>query len=404
MSILLEEDYIVELPKMYKVKQEFDKTKLDNIEEAIDNEFEKGFIKSKNIKGKKVAIAVGSRGIKNLFTIVKKTVEGIKALGGEPFIVSAMGSHGNGTESGQRTILNSYGINEKNLNVPIITTMDVVELGNTKDGLTVYFDKAAYESDLIVVINRIKLHTDFVGDLQSGLCKMLVIGLGNHVGCSSIHEEEPHLFPEIIEEATNIIINKTKLWFGLTIIENAYNDTCHIEAIPSQTIIKKEKELVKISKRNMAYLGMQDIDVLIVEEIGKDISGAGYDPNILGRSSVLKTFVLPVPRIQKMVLLDITEASSGNGIGVGLFDVITNKVFKKMDLEAMYTNAIACKCIDDVKIPLITKDEDEAIRVALKVCRDIDKNNPRIVKIKNTLELEFIEVSEVLYECINTTN
>ena len=401
MPILLEEDMQRKLPKMHTIKQKFDKSKLDNIEEAIKLEFKRSFIKEKNIEGKKVAVAVGSRGIKNLQTIVKTTIDQIKAFGGRPFIISAMGSHGRGTESGQREVLEGYGITEESLNVPIITKVDVVKLGKTKRGLDIYFDKTAYEADLVVPINRVKLHTDFSGPLQSGLCKMLVIGLGNHVGCSSVHEQDPNLFAEIIEEAASIIIDKTNVGFGLAIIENAYDETAKVQLIPSETMIEDEKELVKMAKNNMPYLRIPEADVLVVEEIGKDVSGAGFDPNILGRSPLLKTFLLPIPRIQKMVLLDVTEASHGNGIGVGFFDVITKNVFDKLDLEAMYTNAIACKCIDDVKIPLITEDENEAIRVALKTCRDIDRDNPKIIKIKNTLELEYIQVSEALMEYVD---
>lgn len=400
MPILLEEDIQRKLPQMYRIKQKFDKSKLENIEEAIRTEFKQDFIKEKSIQGKRVAVAVGSRGIKNLFIIVKTTIDEIKAFGGKPFVISAMGSHGKGTESGQREVLESYGITEESLNVPIITNTDVVELGKTKRGLKVYFDKTAYEADLIVPINRVKLHTDFSGPLQSGLCKMLVIGLGNHIGCTSIHEQDPSLFAEIIEEAASIIIGKANVGFGLAIIENAYDETAKVQLVPSECMIEIEKELVKIAKDNMPYLRIPEIDVLVVEEIGKDISGAGYDPNILGRSPLLKTYLLPVPKIQKMVLLDVTEASHGNGIGVGFFDVITKNVFEKLDLEAMYTNAIACKCIDDVKIPLITANEDEAIRVALKTCRDIDRDNPKIVKIKNTLDLEYIQVSKALIEYV----
>lgn len=396
MPVLLEEDRQRKLPQMYTVKQKFDRTKLDNIKEAIKLEFNQDFIREENIKEKKIALAVGSRGIKNLQTIIKTTIDKIKAFGGKPFIISAMGSHGKGTESGQRKVLEGYGITEESLNVPIVTKTDVVKLGKTKRGLDIYFDKIACEADLIVPINRIKLHTDFSGPLQSGLCKMLVIGLGNHIGCSSVHEQDPSLFAEIIEEAASIIINKTNVGFGLAIIENAYDETAKVRLIPSKTMIEDEKKLVKIARDNMPYLRIPEIDVLVVEEIGKDISGAGFDPNILGRSPLLKTSLLPIPRIQRMVLLDVTKASYGNGIGVGLFDIITRNVFGKLDLEAMYTNAVACKCIDDVKIPLITENEDDAIKVALKACRDICRDNPKIVKIKNTSELEYIQVSKSL--------
>ncbi len=396
MPILLKEDYEYKLPVLHKVKQTFPRNTVDNITEVVGNELRKPEITCKIKPGMRVAVAVGSRGIKNIFQIVKTVIEYLKALGANPFIVSAMGSHGGGTPEGQKEVLAGYGITEEKLMVPVITTVDVVKLGETEKGVCVYFDKTAYEADLVIPINRIKLHTDFVGPIQSGLCKMLVIGLGNHKGCSTIHEENPEDFAYAILGAAKVILEKVNVGFGLAIMENSYDETAYIEAIPSEIMIQREKELCKNAKDNMPFIRLDEADIIVVDEIGKNISGAGFDPNILGRSSVLSTYVLHIPEFQRMVLLDITEESHGNAIGVGAFDVITKKVFEKMDLESGYANAIACKCTDDVKIPLIAKDEDEAIRVALKACRDIDRENARIIRIKNTLELEYIQVSDAL--------
>lgn len=229
---------------------------------------------------------------------------------------------------------------------------------------------------------------------------MLVIGLGNQTGCSAIHEENPENFSEIIENAAKLILDKYPVIFGVGIIENAYDKTFHVEAVPSECLIKREKELVKIAKDKMPRLVIPDIDVLIVDQIGKNISGAGYDPNILGRSSVLTKYSLPIPNIRKMVLLNLTTESHGNGIGMGLFDVVTKKVFEQLDYEAMYANALACKCIEDVKIPLIAADKEEAVRVAIKCIRDVDKENLKIVEIKDTLSLDRIWVSKSVIEDI----
>ncbi len=396
MPILLEKDMNIELPKMYDVKQLFQSTELKDINKCMDDESNKTNIKNSIKPGQKVAIAVGSRGIRNLQQIVKNVVNIVKKMGAEPFIVSAMGSHGSGTEEGQREVLEYYGITEKELKVPVITKVEVVKVGETKSGFDVYFDKVAYEADAVIPINRIKLHTDFVDDIQSGICKMLVIGLGNHIGCSQIHEEDFEKFGSIIKESAKIIINKVNIAFGVGIIENAYDQTAMVEFVESNRIIEREIELLKIAKKNMPRLMIPDIDILIVEEIGKNISGAGYDPNILGKSYVLKEFSAVVPNIDKMILLDITEESHGNGIGMGIFDIITKKAFDKLNLEAMYANAIAPKILEDCKIPLIAQNEDEAIKVAIKVLRGVDKQNLKIVKIKNTLELERISVSEAL--------
>ena len=400
MPLLLPDDYAYPLPKLRRVQQVFDHTSLDDVEGTLLKEWSRPEIREKIKPGARVAVAVGSRGIKNLQLIVKTTIDQLKELGAEPFIVSAMGSHGNGTEEGQKEVLTGYGITEEYMGVPVNTTVDVVELGVTPQGKTVYFDRAASEADAIIPINRIKLHTDFVGELQSGICKMLVIGLGNQIGCSSIHEEDPEFFAQIIEDAATIIMEKTPVVCGVAAIENAYDETFHIEILPRENLIAREKELVKIAKTKMPVLIPPKIDVLLVGAIGKEISGAGFDPNILGRSSCLKEYMLPIPDINQMVLLGVTPASHGNAIGLGLFDVTVKEVFDQMDFESTYANSIACRCIADCKIPRVAKDEDEAERVAIKCVRGVALEDLRVVKIANTLELGYIEVSDKVLEDI----
>lgn len=311
-----------------------------------------------------------------------------------------MGSHGGGTEEGQKEILTGYGITEEAMGVPVVTSLDVVEIGKLKSGTKVYFDKAAFEADLVVPVNRVKIHTDFVADIQSGLCKMLVIGLGNHVGCTSIHEESFDHFGEVLKEAAAMIMQSANIGFGVAVLENAYDETAWIEAVPAETMIEREKQLVKIAAGNMPTLMIPEIDVLIVEKIGKDISGCGYDPNILGKSFLLKEFILPVPKIDKMVLLDLSEETHGNGVGLGIFDITTRKVFDQLDYESIYANGIAVKDLDDCKIPVIARDEDEAVKIAVKVLRGANKERLKIVRIESTLRLEYIEVSEALLPLI----
>lgn len=400
MPILLEEHLNYPLPEMHRVRQIFPRPRLEDIETHIKQEIAKEEISGKIKPGAKVAVAVGSRGIRNLAKIVKEVVVQIKRLGGEPFIVSAMGSHGGGTSEGQRKILDSYGITEENMGVEVITSLDVVYLGKTTLGIEIYFDSATFGADLVVPINRVKLHTDFVADIQSGICKMLVIGLGNHIGCCAVHEADFDVFAETLLEATQMIIGHAHIGFGVAILENAYDETAMIEAIPSEKIIKREKELVQIAKSYMPTLMIPDIDVLIVGEIGKDISGAGFDPNIIGRSFLLKEFVLPVPHIKRMALLDVTDESHGNAVGMGNFEVITRKVFDKLDLPQIYANAIAVKSPEGSRIPIIADSEEEAIRIAVQVARGIDKDRLKIVKIKNTLKLETIEVSDALLDYV----
>lgn len=397
MPLLLEEDLKRPLPKMYRVRQSFNKEHLEDIEGTVAREFAKAEIRSQVKPGMRVALAVGSRGIRNLSRIVKCVVDQLLALGAEPFIVAAMGSHGGGTLEGQLEILHTYGITQEAMGIPVIANNDVELLGSTSRGIQVYFDKLCLEqADLVIPINRVKLHTDFVGPLQSGLCKMLVIGLGNHKGCSAAHEEDSDHFAAMLEETAGIILKKAPIGFGVAILENAYDKTRRIEAVPAKGWIEREKELVQEAKANMPCIMLPEADVIVCQEIGKDVSGAGFDPNILGRSSVLKTFVLHIPKYQRLVLNSVTAASHGNGIGVGLFDVITKQVAENLDLEAMYANAIACNCLGDANIPCTVEDEATAIRVALKCCRGIDRDDPKIIRIQNTLHLKYIQVSRAL--------
>lgn len=398
MPILLDSDLKRPLPDFIRVRQQFHEEHIEDkdVPAIVREQMAKPEISGLVKPGMRVAVAAGSRGIRNLFPIIKTTVDCLCEMGAAPFIVSAMGSHGGGTEEGQREVLAGYGITEEALGVPVVTTVDTVHLGDCANGRPVWFDRAAYEADLVVPVNRVKLHTDFVGPLQSGLCKMLVIGLGNHKGCSAVHEEDPEHFAEIIEETAGLILQKAPIGFGVAILENAYDQTYAVETVPADRLVEREKELVQIAKRNMPCIMLPEADVIVCQYIGKDISGAGFDPNILGRSTLLKKFVLHIPKYQRLVLSDITESSHGNGIGVGLFDVITKKVADQLDLESMYANAIACNCLLDASIPCTVEDEETAIRVALKCCRGIDRDAPKIIRIHSTLHLEYIEVTPAL--------
>ena len=401
MPLLLEEDLKRPLPKMYRVRQSFNKEHLEDIEGTVAREFAKAEIRSQVKPGMRVALAVGSRGIRNLSRIVKCVVDQLLMLGAEPFIVAAMGSHGGGTLEGQLEILHTYGITQEAMGIPVVANNDVELLGSTSRGIQVYFDKLCLEqADLVIPINRVKLHTDFVDTIQSGMCKMLVIGLGHHKGCTAIHKADFSYFGDTLREATRLILSRAKVGFGVAIMENAYDQTLLVEAVPAGKMLEREAELVMLSRKNMPILMIPDIDVLVVEQIGKDISGNGYDPNILGKSFLLKEFVLPVPKIGRMVVLDVSPASHGSAVGIGIFDVTTRKLFDQLNMEAMYANDIALGCLDDCKIPLVAADEEEAIRVAVKVLRDNDPEKLKIVRIRDTLHMEEIQVSEDLLDVV----
>ena len=401
MPILLREDAERPLPRMYRVRQKFKRDHLEDIEDTVRRELQKEEIRSRIRPGMKIAVAVGSRGIRNLSVIVKCVIEEMKAAGAEPFIIGAMGSHGGGTVEGQLEVLHTYGITEEAMGVPVTAENDVEYLGKTSRGIGVYFDKCClHDVDLIVPVNRVKLHPDFVDTIQSGMCKMLVIGLGHHKGCSSIHTADFSFFGDTLREATRLILSRAPVGFGVAIMENAYDQTSLVEAVPAETMLKREEELVMKARENMPLLMIPDIDVLVVEQIGKDISGNGYDPNILGKSFLLKEFVLPVPQIRRMVLLDVSPASHGNACGMGIFDVITRKVFSQLNLEQIYANDVALGCLEDCKIPLVAEDEQEAVRVAVKVLKGNDPEKLKIVRIRDTLHLEEIQVSEDLLDVV----
>lgn len=401
MPVLLAEDLNTPLPPMFPVKQHFRTEKLTEIEETVHKQFHRDEIFSMIEPGMKIVVAVGSRGICNLSRIVKQLILEIKEVGAFPVILGAMGSHGGGTEEGQMEILHSYQITEEEMGCPVLTRNDVTYLGSTSQGIKVYFDTyCLQEADLIIPVNRVKLHTDFVDTIQSGLCKMISIGLGHHKGCSALHESPFASFGQTIRESSKIILQKTAIGFGLAIVENAYDQTALIEAVTADSFIEREEALVKISQSYMPQLMIPEIDLLIVEQIGKDISGAGYDPNILGKSYIRDEYLSPVPSIQKMVLLGISKASHGNGIGLGAFDVITRNLFDQLDLDAIYTNAVAIKVLEDCKIPLIAADEDSAIRIGIKTLRNVDPERLKIVRIKDTLHLDTIYVSEALFDVV----
>ncbi|MDQ0338297.1 hypothetical protein J2S00_001081 [Caldalkalibacillus uzonensis] len=384
--------YEIDLPKMMRVKQHFNADRLEDIEGEVVKQMQAKLVPDV-FQGKRVAVAAGSRGIANLAAIVKSTITQLKAWGAEPFIVPAMGSHGGATAQGQAKILADYGIDEKTMGVPVISSMDVVELTKLDNGMPVYLDKEASQADLIVVVNRIKPHTDFKGDFESGLLKMLGIGLGKHKGATTLHSYGFDQFHDLIPKTGKAILEKAPVAFGIGIVENAYDETAKLEVIPAEDIVEREKSLLIEAKQNMPKLLVSEIDVLIVDEIGKNISGSGMDPNITGRpGSKLPGF--SAPPIQKVVVLDLTEKTHGNATGIGMADVTTLHCVNKIDFSYTYANCITSTVLEGAKLPLIMNNDKEAIIVALKTCNRVTPERAKIVRIKNTLELNEIYLSE----------
>ncbi len=380
-----------DFPEMIRIRQKFSKEKIIGIEEHIKKELEK--ISLQDLKNKRIAITAGSRGISDIRIIIRVIIDKLKKQGAKPFIVPAMGSHGGATAEGQLEILASYGITEDSMAVPVISSMDVVEIGRMQNGTPVYCDKNAYNADGIIIINKIKPHTDFKGEHESGILKMMGIGLGKHKGAMALHSLGFELFSEVLKEAAEIFIENGKILFAVGIVQNAYEETMIAEVIQADCIMERDKALLVTAKKNIAKLLFPKIDLLIVDEIGKNISGEGMDPNVTGRPGSGLKEGFEAPDIQRIFVRMVDKISHGNGNGIGLADYTTVECVNSLDLCSMYTNAITANVIDTVKIPLIIDTEKNAIAAGLSTCVGTEPGKERIVRIKNTNELDTIYVS-----------
>ena len=398
MPVLLPQDRNVKLPKMLQVRQNFVDDSIDDVASQVSAVMAQEKFSALVHPGQKIAVAVGSRMIDRIQIIVKQLVEELKKLGAEPFIVTAMGSHGGGTAEGCRQILADFEITEESVGAPIKSDMDVVKLGTTEGGIDVYMDKNAYEADMTILVNRIKPHTEFTGRYESGICKLSTIGLGRHVGCTSLHKGGTLNFSTIIPQAAKVVFDKGNIGFAIGIVENAYDRVKLIEGMTRDEVFDREPELLKIAKASMPSIGIPEIDILVIEEIGKDISGFGMDPNIVGLIGP-KAEEPSVPKIGKVIVLRLSEKSHGNACGIGLADLTTREVYDKIDFESTYANSFACDGSFGYwteYIPIVMSDEQEAIAGAVKMLRMTEPETCRIVKIKNTLNLREMEVSETL--------
>lgn len=387
---------------MMKVKQNFISAPLADIEAAVRQEFarmaEQGLVRS----GQKTAVCLGSRGIANLDRIAAAAIQCLLQLGAQPYIVPAMGSHGNACASGQLEVLASYGITEATMGVPIRAGTDTLLLGHTEHDVPVYADVEAAAADLIIPINRVKAHTDFKAPIESGLLKMLAVGLGNKRGASALHEYgSAENFHWLIPEVGRLVAEKLPVSFGLTIVEDGYDQTSLVKAIPCPLLEQEETELLALAKSMMPGIRIPSFDILIVEEFGKDISGSGMDPNITGRCPT-GAAGFHGPDYQCCVVLSLTPASHGNAIALSAADIITRRVFEQIDFAATYQNCLACHSSRSAQIPMIAEDEQQALSMATQLCRGLS-GAPRIVRIKNTLAIDELWISENLADVARST-
>ncbi len=385
----------IPLPKMMPVAVTFEAARLDDIDATVSEQFKNPQIRNKIKPGMTIAIGCGSRGVANVAEVAKAVVSEIKALGGEPFIFPAMASHGAATAEGQKQVLEGYGITEAYVGCPLRATMEVDIIETWDDGTRIFMDRYASEADGVVLINRIKPHTNFRAPIESGIVKMMTIGMGKISGAAEIHFHGFEAFEDVLPRMARIIMGKKPFLFGVGVVENAHEQIAQIEVIPAETLLDREPQLLTLARELMPKLFIDEIDVLIIDQIGKNISGSGFDPNVVGRNNKFIPWSGP-PDVQKIVVLDLTEKTHGNAIGIGLADVTTMKLFKQIDIPSTYANTITSTYLDGASVPLIMNTEEEAVRLAVKTLRRVRPENARIVRIKNTLELSHIEVSEPL--------
>ena len=387
----------VPLPGMFHASQTFPDTHIEreDIEKVIFEEIEHSGMASRIHPGMRIAVTAGSRGIRNVDEITRSVVACVRAHGADPFIVPAMGSHGGATAEGQRELLAGYGITEETMGCPILSSMETVFLGTSELGKPVYMDKNAYESDGVILSCRLKPHNAFRGPVESGPCKMMTVGLGKQRGAEQVHSDGMDIIARNIPTMAKVTLGTGKILFAIPCLENAYDQTMMFEAIPAEKILTREPELLKIAFANMPSILVGEGDVLIVDQIGKNFSGTGVDPNITGTFST--PYATGGVQVQRTCFLDLTPESHGNSLGIGLASAITQRIFDQIDADAMYTNCMTSTVIKSAMVPCVMSTDKEAIQFCIRTCNRIDKDNPRVIRIRNSLHIGQIMLSAAYY-------
>ncbi len=391
----------IRLPRMAEVRCEFDRSAVEDVPEAVRAELGRPEIDAMIRPGMRIAVGVGSRGLASLREMVKTLVGELKKRGALPFIVPSMGSHGGATAEGQTALLKSLGITEETAGCPIRATMETVPLGTVHVpeldvDLESFIDKNAYEADGIITIARVKPHPAFKDTIESGLCKMFVIGLGKQKGAQNCHTAANGRMGRVVEAVASANLPKCKVLFTLGTVENAYDRICLLKAVPRDEMIETDKAMLKVAKERIGRLPFQSLDVLIAKQMGKEISGEGLDPNITGRRAIGP---LPGgPTIGKVGVLALSDESDGNVVGIGAVDAITEKLYKRIDLNISYANALTTGGLHNVKLPMILKSDFEVIAACDHANKLRDTSKARMVLIKDTLHLSKLYCSESLKE------
>ncbi len=384
----------IPIPRMLQVRQRFDEAALTDVERAVETELRALDLADAVRPGMRIAVTVGSRGVADIPLIAKTVVAFLRGAGAEPFIVPAMGSHGGATPEGQIGVLRSLGVTEESVGAPIQSSMAVDKIGELANGLPIYVDHYAANADGIVVINRVKPHTAFRGPVESGLMKMLSIGLGKQKGAEACHQLGFRHMAEHVPQMARVMLAKLPILFGLASVENAYDRVALVQAVMPNEMEACEIELLKQAKALMPRICFDKIDVLVVDELGKNISGDGMDPNITGRFPT--PYAEGGPDVTKIVLFGLTPETEGNANGIGLADFTTEAVFTQMDRSKTYANGLTSTVVAPTKVPMLLADKRSALQAAVKTSNVLDYRTVRIVHIKNTLSLGQIAVSETM--------
>ena len=383
-------------PTLAKVKQSVPQPRVADIPGTVRRLILESRLRDRVPSGGTIAVGVGSRGITAIPTVAKAAVDTLKEMGFRPFIVAAMGSHGGATPEGQRELLAGYGVTEKTMGVEIRTEMETVVLGTNIVGLPIYFDKNAHGADGIVLLNRVKPHTDFSGVYESGVLKMLAIGLGKRDGATQIHKLGVPGMLKVLPDVMRFLVANTKFALGLAILENVEDMPAEIVALEPESIVEVEPKLLDRARGLMGRLPFDQIDVLVVGEVGKNYSGSGMDPNVIGRLLIETMPDLPRPVITRLALLDASEETHGNVVGVGFADLTTELLVSKIDPEPFRINVLTSCCLERARIPIALPTDRDVFEAALATCWKIDPTEARLVIIPNTLELTTLWVSPAL--------
>jgi hypothetical protein len=386
-----------DFPKIFKIHQKIDAPSLEQVEKRVHELLDQFELSKKVKRGERIALTAGSRGINDKPKVLKTIIERLKDLGTSPFVVPCMGSHGGATAQGQIEVLGSLGITEKSVGAPIISSMDVDEIGRTKFGTPVLIARDLLKADRIIVVNRVKPHTDFRGEIESGLVKMMVIGMGKHQGALMVHRLTiKHGFPAVIGEVGSIIRKKLPILFGVGMIENQYGKTAFIDLLKAEELVEKEKALLKRARKLMPSLPFDQMDILILDEMGKNISGAGMDSNVIGRRAFIWSQKPRRPKITRIFVRDVTEESHGNVTGIGMADYITKRLFDKIDYPSTAVNCLTGMGPENGHIPIFFERDRDVFSVAHDNSGVLNPQDLRIVWAKNTLELEYLYASQAL--------